>query len=75
MAYDTPQITLDLDAEVYRDTMQEFSQMQTWRNTFAAQQLNEHGRTKHDVKGYLGLALERSAEIYETAKPRKKGTR
>ena len=47
----------------------------TLRNTFAAQQLNEHGRTKHDVKGYLGLALERSAEIYETAKPRKKGTR
>jgi integrase/recombinase XerD len=43
----------------------------TLRNTFAAQQLKEHGRTKNDVKGYLGLALERSAEIYETAKPRK----
>ena len=47
----------------------------TLRNTFASQQLKEHGRTKNDVKGYLGLALERSAEIYETAKPRKKGTR
>lgn len=46
----------------------------TLRNTFAAQQLKDHGRTKNDVKGYLGLALERSAEIYETAKPRKKGT-
>jgi len=44
----------------------------TLRNTFAAQQLKEHGRTKNDVIGYLGLALERSAEIYETAKPRKK---
>ena len=44
----------------------------TLRNTFAAQQLKEHGRTRNDVKGYLGLALERSAEIYETAKPRKK---
>lgn len=44
----------------------------TLRNTFAAQQLNVHGRTKNDVKGYLGLALERSAEIYETAQPRKK---
>jgi len=47
----------------------------TLRNTFATQQLKEHGRTKDDVKGYLGLALERSAEIYETAKPRKKGAR
>jgi integrase/recombinase XerD len=47
----------------------------TLRNTFASQQLKEHSRTKNDVKGYLGLALERSAEIYETAKPRKKGTR
>jgi len=47
----------------------------TLRNTFAAQQLKEHGRTKNDIKGYLGLALERSAEIYETAKPRKKSTR
>jgi site-specific recombinase XerD len=44
----------------------------TLRNTFAAQQLKQHGRTKNDVKGYLGLALERSAEIYETAKPSKK---
>jgi len=44
----------------------------TLRNTFAARQLKEHGRTKDDVRGYLGLALERSAEIYETAKPRKK---
>lgn len=44
----------------------------TLRNTFAAHQLKEHGRTKNDVKGYLGLALERSADIYETAKPRKK---
>lgn len=43
----------------------------TLRNTFAAQQLKEHGRTKNDVKGYLGLALERSADIYETARPRK----
>ena len=42
----------------------------TLRNTFAAQQLKEHGRTKNDVKGYLGLALERSADIHETAKPR-----
>jgi len=47
----------------------------TLRNTFATQQLKEHGRTKDDVKGYLGLALERSADIYETAKPRKKGAR
>lgn len=43
----------------------------TLRNTFAAQEL-KHGRTKSDLKGYLGLALERSAEIYETAQPRKK---
>ena len=44
----------------------------TLRNTFAAQQLKELGRTKDDVRGYLGLALERSADIYETAMPRKK---
>lgn len=44
----------------------------TLRNTFAAQQLTTHGRTKSDVKEYLGLALERSAELYESAKPRKK---
>ena len=43
----------------------------TLRNTFAAQKL-KRGGTKGDVKKYLGLALERSAEIYETAKPRKK---
>jgi len=43
----------------------------TLRNTFAAQTL-KRGGTKDDVKKYLGLALERSAEIYETAKPRKK---
>lgn len=45
----------------------------TLRNTFAAQEL-KNGRTKSDVKKYLGLALERSAELYETAKPRKKKT-
>lgn len=44
----------------------------TLRNTFAAQQLTTHGRTKSDVREYLGLALERSAEIYKTAQPRKK---
>jgi integrase/recombinase XerD len=43
----------------------------TLRNTFAAREL-KNGRTKADVKEYLGLALERSAELYETAKPRKK---
>lgn len=43
----------------------------TLRNTFAAQEL-KNGRPKSDLKKYLGLALERSAEIYETAKPRKK---
>ncbi|MBD8531680.1 MULTISPECIES: tyrosine-type recombinase/integrase [unclassified Massilia] len=43
----------------------------TLRNTFAAQEL-KHGRTKSDLQGYLGLALERSAEIYETAQPRKR---
>ncbi|TQK01254.1 tyrosine-type recombinase/integrase [Herbaspirillum sp. SJZ107] len=43
----------------------------TLRNTFASREL-KNGRTKADVKEYLGLALERSAEIYETAKPRKK---
>lgn len=43
----------------------------TLRNTFAAQELRQ-GRTKSDLKGYLGLALERSAEIYETAKPRRR---
>ena len=43
----------------------------TLRNTFAAQEL-KNGRTKADVKELLGLALERSTELYETAKPRKK---
>jgi site-specific recombinase XerD len=43
----------------------------TLRNTFAAREL-KNGRSKADVKEYLGLALERSAELYETAKPRKK---
>lgn len=43
----------------------------TLRNTFAKQQLTTHGRTKSDLKEYLGLALERSAQIYETAQPRK----
>lgn len=44
----------------------------TLRNTFAAQQLTTHGRTRGDVREYLGLALERSAELYESARPRKK---
>jgi len=43
----------------------------TLRNTFATREL-KNGRTKADVKEYLGLALERSTELYETAKPRKK---
>jgi integrase/recombinase XerD len=43
----------------------------TLRNTFAAREL-KNGRSKADVKEYLGLALERSAELYETAKPRTK---
>lgn len=43
----------------------------TLRNTFAAQEL-KHGRTKSDLAGYLGLALERSTELYETAQQRKK---
>jgi integrase/recombinase XerD len=43
----------------------------TLRNTFAAREL-KNGRTKADVKECLGLALERSTELYETAKPRKK---
>jgi integrase/recombinase XerD len=38
----------------------------TLRNTFAVEELR-HGRTRADLKQYLGLALERSAGLYEVA--------
>jgi integrase len=39
----------------------------TLRNTFAVEELRS-GRTRADLKRFLGLALERSTEIYEAAK-------
>lgn len=43
----------------------------TLRNTFAVEELRDGG-TRADLKNYLGLALERSAEIYELAESRGK---
>lgn len=43
----------------------------TLRNTFAVEELRDGG-TKADLKQYLGLALERSAELYELAETKGK---
>jgi hypothetical protein len=43
----------------------------TLRNTFAVEELRDGG-TKTDLKKYLGLALERSAELYELAEAKGK---
>lgn len=43
----------------------------TLRNTFAVEELRDGG-TKADLKQYLGLALERSAEIYQLAETKGK---
>lgn len=43
----------------------------TLRNTFAVEKLREGG-TRGDLRRYLGLALERSAEIYELAETKGK---